>query len=132
MTTVALVLAGLAGLLHVYIWTMESITWKQPGTWKRFGLESQADADSTAQLAYNQGYYNLFLAVGAIVGIALVVGYDNPPCNTVGWTLLVSACASMVAASLVLISTGAKYARAAATQGTIPALAIIAAIIALS
>jgi putative membrane protein len=131
MTTVALVLAALAGLLHVYIWTMESITWKQPGTWKRFGLESQADADTTAQLAYNQGYYNLFLAVGAIVGVALVFGYDGT-CDTVGWTLLISACGSMVAASLVLVSTGVTFARAAATQGTIPALAIIAAIIALS
>ena len=72
MTAVALVLAGIAALLHVYIWTMESITWKQPATWKRFGLESQADADTTAPLAYNQGYYNLFLAVVTIVGIVLV------------------------------------------------------------
>ena len=132
MTAVALVLAGLAALLHVYIWTMESITWTQPATWKRFGLESQADADTTAPMAYNQGYYNLFLAVGAIAGIVLVAMYDDPPCNTIGWTLVISSCASMAAASLVLISTGAKYARAAATQGTIPALAVIAAIIALS
>jgi putative membrane protein len=132
MTAVALILAGLAAALHVFIWTMESITWKQPATWKRFGLESQADAETTSSLAYNQGYYNLFLAIGTIVGIVLVVMYDDPPCNTVGWTLIISACASMVAASLVLISTGISFARAAATQGTIPALAVIAAIIALS
>jgi putative membrane protein len=131
MTAVALVLAGLAGALHVFIWTMESITWKQPATWKRFGLESQVDADTTAPMAYNQGFYNLFLAVGAIVGIVLVAGYDGT-CDTIGWTLVISACGSMVAASLVLISTGIAYARAAATQGTIPALAVIAAVISLS
>lgn len=132
MTAVALVLAGLAAGLHVFIWTMESITWRQPATWKRFGLESQADADVTAPMAYNQGFYNLFLAVGAIVGIVLILAYDDSTCTTIGWTLIIAACASMVAASLVLISTGAKYARAAASQGTIPALAVIAAVIALS
>jgi putative membrane protein len=131
MTVVALVLAGIAGALHVFIWTMESITWRQPATWKRFGLESQADADTTASLAYNQGYYNLFLAIMAIVGVVLVAACDGT-CDTVGWTLLISACASMAAASLVLVSTGLEYARAAATQGTIPVLAIIAAVIALS
>lgn len=131
MTAVALVLAGIAAALHVFIWTMESITWKQPATWKRFGVESQADADTTAPMAYNQGYYNLFLAVGAIVGVVLVAGFEGT-CDTVGWALLISACASMTAASLVLVSTGIKYARAAATQGTMPALAIIAAVIAIA
>jgi putative membrane protein len=128
MTAVALVLAGIAAALHVFIWTMESITWKQPATWKRFGLESQADADTTAPMAYNQGFYNLFLAVGAIIGIVLVLA-DR---DDTGWALVIFACASMVAASLVLVSTGAGYARAAATQGTIPALAVIAAVVSLS
>jgi len=127
MTAVALVLAGIAALLHVYIWTMESITWKQPATWKRFGLESQADADTTAPLAYNQGYYNLFLAVVTIVGIVLVaVDRDDP-----GWALIFAGCGSMVAAALVLVSSGPGYARAAATQGTVPALAVVFAVLAL-
>lgn len=129
MTTAALLLAGIAAALHVYIWTMESITWKQPGTWKRFGLESQADADTTAPMAYNQGYYNLFLAVVAIVGIVLVVVAER---DDAGWALVVAACGSMAAASLVLLSTGAGYARAAATQGTVPALAVIASVLAVA
>lgn len=129
MTTAALLLAGIAAALHVFIWTMESITWKQPGTWKRFGLESQADADTTAPMAYNQGYYNLFLAVVAIVGIVLVVVAER---DDTGWALVIAACGSMVAASLVLLSTGAGYARAAATQGTVPALAVIASVLAIA
>ena len=129
MTTAALLLAGIAAALHVYIWTMESITWKQPWTWKRFGLESQADADTTAPMAYNQGYYNLFLAVVAIVGIVLVVVAER---DDAGWALVVAACGSMAAASLVLLSTGAGYARAAATQGTVPALAVIASVLAVA
>jgi putative membrane protein len=126
MTYAALLFAGIAALLHVYIWTMESITWKQPATWKRFGLESQADADTTAPMAYNQGYYNLFLAVITIIGMALIVVVDW---DDAGWALLIAACGSMAAASLVLLSTGAGYARAAATQGTVPALAVICAVL---
>jgi putative membrane protein len=128
MTTAALVLAGLAAALHVFIWTMESITWTQPATWKRFGVASQADADTTESLAYNQGYYNLFLAVGAAAGIVFRLSDQDD----VGWTLVIFACGSMVAASLVLITTGLSYARAAAIQGTIPALAVIASLIAMS
>lgn len=128
MTAVALVLAGVAALLHVFIWTMESITWKQPTTWKRFGLESQTDADTTAPLAYNQGYYNLFLAVVTIIGIVLVAG-DRPDA---GWALMLAGCGSMVAAAVVLVTTGPGYVRAAATQGTIPALAIVFAVLAIA
>jgi putative membrane protein len=128
MTAVALVLAGIAAALHVFIWTMESITWKQPATWKRFGLESQADADTTAPMAYNQGYYNLFLAVVAIVGIVLVAA-DR---DDAGWALAIAACGSMVAASLVLLTTGPGYGRAAATQGTIPAVAVVFAVLAIA
>ena len=128
MTAVALVLAGLAAALHVYIWTMESITWKQPATWKRFGLTSQADADTTAAMAYNQGYYNLFLAVLAIVGIVLVA-FDS---TGAGWALVLASCGSMAAAALVLLSTGREYARGALIQGTIPGLAVIASVLALA
>ena len=127
MTTAALVLAGLAALLHVYIWTMESITWKQPATWKRFGVESQADADTNALFAYNQGYYNLFLAVVAIVGIVLVVA-DR---DDAGWALVIAACGSMFAASLVLLSSSGSV-RAAATQGTVPALSVLFAVLAIA
>ena len=128
MTAIALVLAGIAALLHVFIWTMESFTWKQPTTWKRFGLESQADADTTAPLAYNQGYYNLFLAVVTIIGIVLVAG-DR---HDAGWALVLAGCGSMVAAALVLVTSGPGYARAAATQGAIPALAVLVTVLAIA
>src|SRR5687767_12817358 len=122
MTTVALVFAGLAALLHVYIWTMESLTWRKPATWKRFGVATQEDAETQALFAFNQGFYNLFLAIVALFGIfQAVVGYTD-----VGWALLLSACAMMFGASLVLASCGSKYVRAAALQGTFPLLALVA------
>lgn len=105
---------------------MESLTWKQPKTWKRFGLESQADAETTAPLAFNQGFYNLFLAIGTAVGIVLVAR----DCDTAGWVLIIFSCASMLAAALVLISAGKAYARAATTQGLFPLLAVVTSVIA--
>ena len=123
MTYAAVVFAILAALLHVYIWTMESLTWKQPKTWKRFGLESQAEADTTSPMAYNQGFYNLFLAVGVIVGAALILTDKE----TVGWSLVVFGCATMILAAVVLVSTGWKYLQAAITQGILPFFALLLA-----
>ncbi|GAA3531040.1 DUF1304 domain-containing protein [Aeromicrobium panaciterrae] len=128
MTAVAVIFAGIATVLHVFFFYLESIAWRKPTTWKTFGLASQADADTTASLAYNQGFYNLFLAIGANVGIDLVLFSDTH--DDIGWTLIIFACASMLAASLVLISTGRSYARAAAIQGGPALVAVVAALIA--
>jgi putative membrane protein len=121
MIPASLAFAVLAALLHVYIFIMESLTWTRPGTWKRFGVASQADAETTKQLAFNQGFYNLFLAAGALAGVAAVLS-GHP---AVGWTLIVASCGSMFLASVVLALSGRKYLRAAATQGTTPLLAVV-------
>jgi putative membrane protein len=123
---IGIVFAALAALLHVYIFVMESITWSSPATWKRFGLASQADADTTKPMALNQGFYNLFLAIGTIVGLLLLISVP-----AVGITLVLFAVASMLAASLVLVISSPKLARAAVTQGAFPLLAIIAFVVAL-
>ncbi|GAA5034946.1 DUF1304 domain-containing protein [Microbacterium fluvii] len=120
------VFAALAALLHVYIFVMESVQWTQPRVWKRFGLTSQADADTTKGMAYNQGFYNLFLAIGAIVGIALFwAGEPSTVAAVAGRTLVLFSLGSMVAASLVLLTSGGKYLRAALTQGTLPLIGFV-------
>ena len=127
MILASLVFALLAALLHVYIFTMESITWTRPATWKRFGVASQADADTTRPLAYNQGFYNLFLAAGALAGTgAIALGHP-----AVGWTLVISSCGSMLLAAIVLALSGRKYLRAAATQGATPLLAVVLGVLGL-
>ncbi|MDI2036002.1 DUF1304 domain-containing protein [Paenarthrobacter nitroguajacolicus] len=127
MILASLIFALIAALLHVYIFTMESITWTKPATWKRFSLTSQADAETTKPLAYNQGFYNLFLAIGALIGIIAV--WAGAP--QVGWTLVFSSCGSMLLAALVLAASGRKYLRAATLQGTTPLLAVVLGILAL-
>ncbi|MGP0224386.1 MULTISPECIES: DUF1304 domain-containing protein [unclassified Paenarthrobacter] len=128
MILASLIFALVAALLHVYIFTMESITWTKPATWKRFSLTSQADAETTKPLAYNQGFYNLFLAIGALAGIVAV--WAGSP--QVGWTLVFSSCGSMLLAALVLAASGRKYLRAAVLQGTTPLLAVVLGILAIT
>ncbi|CAN5366930.1 DUF1304 domain-containing protein [soil metagenome] len=127
MTVVAAIFALLAAALHVFIWTMESLTWTQPATWRRFGVASQADADTTQPMAFNQGFYNLFLAVGAVLGVVLVA-FDQ---DDAGWALVLFACGSMLAAAAVLFASGKKYTRAAFAQGFSPLLAVIFTLLAL-
>lgn len=126
MILASLLFAFLAAALHVFIFTMESLSWTRPATWKRFGVASQQDAETTKSLAYNQGFYNLFLAVGAFIGVGLVVlGGSGSVQAVAGWTLIFSCCGSMLLAAAVLAFTGRKYLRAAATQGTTPLLAVV-------
>ena len=121
------VLVGLAALLHVYIFVMESIQWSQPATWKRFGLKSQADAETTRPMAFNQGFYNLFLAIGVATGLVLLAA----GVASVGLGMIFLAAGSMVAAALVLVLSSPKLARAAAIQGTLPLVGIIFLVLAL-
>jgi len=125
---VAVVSAGLAALLHVYIWTMESLTWRKPATWNRFGVASQEDAETQALFAFNQGFYNLFLAVIAAVGI-VGIHSASPSCAAAGWALILAATASMLGAALVLRSCGKEYTRAAITQGLFPLIALVSSVL---
>src|SRR5215207_7008272 len=86
---IASVIAALAALLHVYIFVMESVQWTQPRVWKRFSVPDQAAADTTKPMAYNQGFYNLFLAIGAILGLVLLwAGSEGEPLRVAGLTLV--------------------------------------------
>ncbi|WP_183094275.1 DUF1304 domain-containing protein [Nocardioides stalactiti] len=127
MLTAGLVLAGLAAAVHVYIFYMESLAWTAPATRAVFGTTAE-EAESSKELAYNQGFYNLFLAIEIAVGIALTVG----DCDTVGQALVLAGTGSMVAAALVLVLANRSRASAALKQGLIPALAVIAIVISLA
>ena len=120
MITAGLVFAALAALLHVYIFVMESLTWTSPRTRATFGT-TEAEAETTKLLAFNQGFYNLFLAVVTGVGIiAVALGHTG-----IGASLVFAGVGSMAAAAVVLVASDRGKARAAATQGTFPAIAIV-------
>lgn len=57
------VLVFIPGLLHVYFMYMEMFLWEKPRTLKAFGLSADF-AKQTRMMAFNQGLYNGFLALG--------------------------------------------------------------------
>lgn len=116
----AIVFAIVAALVHVLIFALESVLWGKPSTWRRFGLKSQAEANLMEPMAFNQGFYNLFLALGSVVGLLLLV-WGNPVAGK--WVLLV-ALSSMVLASIVLLITNRRMWRAVLFQGVAPLLGI--------
>jgi putative membrane protein len=126
MIIAGLVFAGLAGLLHVYIFTMESLTWTSRRTRAAFGTTPE-EAETTKLLAFNQGFYNLFLAIVTGLGIVgVVVGY-----RAVGAALVFAGVGSMAAAAVVLLASAPDKARAALTQGSFPLIAVVLLIVGL-
>ena len=126
MIVAALVFAALAALLHVYIFVMESLTWTTPRTRAVFGTSAQ-EAETTKLLAFNQGFYNLFLAIVSAVGIAAIaMGHKQ-----IGAALVFAGVGSMLAAAAVLLASSPDKARAAVTQGTFPLIAVALLVIAL-
>ena len=119
MPTVSLVLAGLAALLHVYFFYLESVTFRRPSSYRTFGVR-EADVETVAFSMLNQGFYNLFLASGTAVGVVGVARDWEPQ----GTTLVVFGTLFMVGAALVLVIARPRMARAAAIQGVPPLLAL--------
>ena len=89
-------------------------------------LRSQRDADVVRPMAYNQGFYNLFLAGGSVVGLALYW----TTLRQVGFGLIFFCGTCMVLASFVLVTTGRRYWRPALLQGALPLAALILLVIA--
>ena len=72
-------------------------------------------------MAFNQGFYNLFLAVGIVAGSC-----SSPPGSSdAGRAIVLFACACMVGAGVVLLATDRRFLTAAAIQAGPPLLAIV-------
>jgi putative membrane protein len=119
----ACVFATLAALLHVYIFVLESVRWEHPSTRRAFGTTEETAA-VTKPLAYNQGFYNLFLGVGTAIGIALMDSNRDA-----GVALVVFGVGSMLAAALVLATSDSSKLRAAVVQGLFPALTLLSLLV---
>lgn len=107
--------AALAALIHVLFFCMESLWWTKPAVYRRF-RSTEAQALVTRSLAFNQGFYNLFLAAGALGGLALIrAGHQGSGMILTGWS-----CASMLGAAVVLAASAPQMMRGALIQGVPP------------
>lgn len=127
MVIAGLIVAVLAAVLHVYIFVMESITWTSARTRALFGT-TKDDAETTRLLAFNQGFYNLFLAVVTVIGVALVFS----GATAVGAALVLAGVGSMLAAAVVLLASAPDKARAAVIQGVFPLIGIVLLVVGLA
>ena len=123
MLIAAQIYAVLAAVLHVVFFIFESVLWSKPAVYRRFGIASQEQADTIGAMAYNQGFYNLALAIGVLIGVVLA-GLSGDQI-VIGKTLIIFGTGCMAAAGAVLLSTGRSYLRAAAIQFVPAALALI-------
>ncbi|NKX93955.1 DUF1304 domain-containing protein [Sanguibacter hominis ATCC BAA-789] len=122
MVIAGLVLAGVAALVHVFIFYLESIAWTSARARAVFGTGTVEQAAAQQQLAFNQGFYNLFLAIAVALGIGLYAAGQT----AVGATLVLTGAGSMAAAALVLVLSSPDKASAALKQGLAPALGVVA------
>jgi putative membrane protein len=121
MPTLSIVFAAIAGLIHVLFFLMESVFWMNPKVHKGFGIKSLEEAEQFKISFFNQGFYNLFFAVGMLVGIYLLHGEYL----IIGKTLVLFCSASMLAASLVLLFSKPGMLRGVFIQGLCPLIALI-------
>jgi putative membrane protein len=110
----ALVFVFLAAIVHLGIFLLESVLWSRPRVWRIFGVGNQQDADTLRFLAYNQGFYNVFLALGAGTGLVLIGA--NATLEG-GIAIAAFALVSMVLAAVVLVTANSRLWRGALIQG---------------
>jgi putative membrane protein len=122
MHVVAIVAAILAAAIHVWFFVLESIQFTQPRVYARFGLHSAEDAAIVRPMAFNQGFYNLFLALGILGGLALVASGQVEA----GRAIVLFACATMVGAGVVLLASNRRFLIGASLQALPPLIAVVA------
>ncbi len=110
----------LAGIFHVLFFVMESILFMRERVYNIFGATSLEESQIMANFAFNQGFYNLFLAFGAIGGVL----FANKMKENVGNTMAVFASFCMIGAGIVLFFSTGKV-LGTFIQAGIPAIGVL-------
>jgi putative membrane protein len=114
MSIVVQIAAGVAAAIHVAFFAAESLLWGKPEVTKTFGVRRD-DVETLRLAMLNQGFYNLFLAVGLIYGLVV----DSTP--VVGTISSI-----MLGAGVVLVASKRSAAVGAVVQALPPLLVLVA------
>ncbi len=125
MNPIAQIAAALAALAHVLFFVMESVLFSRPAVHRRFMLTSRHDVDIVQPFVFNQGFYNLALALGMGGGL-IALATDS---TTVGRTLILFSAGCMALAAAALLYTDRRLLRAVLVQGLPPLVIFVAAAI---
>jgi putative membrane protein len=124
MNIVTQIFALAAVLFHVAAFVLESLLFGRPAV-QTAALGRPDTSPALRLFAFNQGFYNLFLAAGPVAGL-IAAGSGHV---SVGRALVVYSCAFMTAAGLVLYVSNRKLWRGAIGQSGPPLIALIAALV---
>jgi putative membrane protein len=124
MNLVTQIFASVAVLFHVLAFMLETVLFGKPAA--RSLLLGRREPDPGERLwAFNQGFYNLFLAAGPVAGmIVAAAGHESA-----GRALVVYSCAFMAACGLVLFASDRRLWRGALGQTVPPLVAVLAALV---
>ena len=97
---------------------LESFAWISDGALKAFNMTKE-EAENTQEMAFNQVFYNLFLAIEVFVGVFLMATR-----NPAGKALVIFAVCSMAFAAILLYVTSPDKRSAAIKQAIFPIMAL--------
>jgi putative membrane protein len=117
-----IVFGVIASLFHLLAFVLESLLFMRPKVHKRFGAGTTEEAQAVKLMAFNQGFYNLFLVIGCVTGMLL---WQSGNAAT-GIPLLLFTCASMAGAGVVLAFSAPGKLRVALYQAVPPAIVLVA------
>ena len=120
LATVTTVFAFVAIAIHIYIWVIESFLWTKPKGREILGMTEEF-AESTREMAANQGLYNLMIAWIAATGL-LAFWFGSPQ---VGVALLFAGLGAMAIAGIYLFLTSPAKRKPALIQLVPPLLSLI-------
>ena len=128
MNLLTLIFSLITICVHILVFVGESIFWLEPVIYEQAvtKIDAFTDVSSYEQakilevLFFNQGFYNLFIALGGIAGMILY-RYGK---SQAGIALICYTCMFAFGASLVLASSTTAY-PGSLVQGGPPALAIM-------
>ena len=124
MNLVAQIFAVVAVLFHVMAFVMESLLFHREDV-QKFMLGRPEPAPGVRLWAFNQGFYNLFLAAGPVAGL---IAYHGGNVD-VGRALVIYGCAFMAACGIVLFVSDRRLWRSMIGQSGPPLIAVIATVL---
>ncbi|WP_247826790.1 DUF1304 domain-containing protein [Arthrobacter antioxidans] len=133
MTAIIWTFALIAALIHLAVFVCEALLFEREAVHHGIFLTNTADVPAVRLWAFGVGFYNLFLAAGIIVGVALWAMGDEP----VGRALVIYICWFMMLSGIVLFIADrmamgrpkGKGISGALGQGLPPLIALIAAVL---
>lgn len=125
MNAIAQAFALIAALVFIWAGLLESFFFHRPGVHQRIFHTRTENLPAIRLWSFCQGFYNLFLASGAIIGVIALHSGNGPA----GRALVLYACAFMLGTGIVLGIADRRHLGGAFGSSLPPLIALTAALL---